>query len=294
MRRGRVRTRDLPAPADLWTSRTSSLSSPTSSGSTRSRRWATTTWTRRTSTGWSTRAMRFDQCHVTAASCAPARASLFKGLLPAYHGDPQERRPLAPLVDRAAQRRRLPLHQRRQDAHLAVRDRAGIRRAVRRGEQGPVPRGPLLLRRVGQGAAVPRAGQAAARAVPAAARLPGPAAGGLRVAAARGHAPRRVRRRHGRLVAELAPARSQPLFLEIGFPGPHPPYDPVPRYAEPYLQKELPLLEVTAEELEEPAAGAEGAANSQHRGRPRFGRPRSSNPSARGSGTASVPTTWPT
>jgi len=43
---------------------------------------------------------------------------------------------------------------------------------------------------------------------------------------------------------------TQPLFLQVGFPGPHPPYDPVPRYAEPYLKKDLPLLEVTAEELE--------------------------------------------
>jgi arylsulfatase len=42
---------------------------------------------------------------------------------------------------------------------------------------------------------------------------------------------------------------TQPLFLEIGFPGPHPPYDPVPRYAQPYLERELPLLEVTDEEL---------------------------------------------
>ena len=37
---------------------------------------------------------------------------------------------------------------------------------------------------------------------------------------------------------------------EVGFPGPHPPYDPVPRYAEPYLAKDLPLLEVTQEELD--------------------------------------------
>jgi arylsulfatase len=43
---------------------------------------------------------------------------------------------------------------------------------------------------------------------------------------------------------------SQPLFLQIGFPGPHPPYDPVPRYAEPYLKKDLPLLEVTQAELD--------------------------------------------
>ena len=41
-----------------------------------------------------------------------------------------------------------------------------------------------------------------------------------------------------------------PLFLQIGFPGPHPPYDPVARYAQPYLKKELPLLSVTQEELD--------------------------------------------
>ncbi len=44
--------------------------------------------------------------------------------------------------------------------------------------------------------------------------------------------------------------QTEPLFLQIGFPGPHPPYDPTPRYAEPYLKKDLPLQEVTAEELE--------------------------------------------
>jgi len=44
--------------------------------------------------------------------------------------------------------------------------------------------------------------------------------------------------------------KSEPLFLQIGFPGPHPPYDPVPRYADPYLKKDLPLIEVTQEELD--------------------------------------------
>lgn len=37
------------------------------------------------------------------------------------------------------------------------------------------------------------------------------------------------------------PKVTHPLFLEIGFPGPHPPYDPIPRYAERYMEKELPL-----------------------------------------------------
>ncbi len=45
--------------------------------------------------------------------------------------------------------------------------------------------------------------------------------------------------------------RTEPLFLEIGFPGPHPPYDPIPRYAESYLAKpDLNLLPVTQEELD--------------------------------------------
>lgn len=41
----------------------------------------------------------------------------------------------------------------------------------------------------------------------------------------------------------------KPLFLEIGFPGPHPPYDPAPRYAKPYLEKELPIDPLLPEDL---------------------------------------------
>ncbi len=44
--------------------------------------------------------------------------------------------------------------------------------------------------------------------------------------------------------------KTEPLFLQIGFPGPHPPYDPVPRYAEKYMEKELPLQAVTQEDLD--------------------------------------------
>ena len=45
------------------------------------------------------------------------------------------------------------------------------------------------------------------------------------------------------------PKREEPLFLEVGFPGPHPPYDPVPRYAEPYMKRELPLPNFTEDEI---------------------------------------------
>lgn len=42
----------------------------------------------------------------------------------------------------------------------------------------------------------------------------------------------------------------EPLFLEIGFPGPHPPYDPTPELAAKYLARDdTPMPEVTQEEL---------------------------------------------
>ncbi len=42
----------------------------------------------------------------------------------------------------------------------------------------------------------------------------------------------------------------KPLFLQIGFPGPHPPYDPVPRHLDKYIDRELPLQEVNGADLE--------------------------------------------
>lgn len=54
------------------------------------------------------------------------------------------------------------------------------------------------------------------------------------------------------------PRPEQPLFLEIGFPGPHPPFDPIPRYAERYMHKDLPIPKVKPEDLagQPPAFGA--------------------------------------
>jgi arylsulfatase A-like enzyme len=42
----------------------------------------------------------------------------------------------------------------------------------------------------------------------------------------------------------------KPLFMQIGFPGPHPPYDPVPRHLEAYVDRELELKPVTKADLE--------------------------------------------
>jgi arylsulfatase len=42
------------------------------------------------------------------------------------------------------------------------------------------------------------------------------------------------------------------LFMQVGFVGPHPPYDPPARYSRPYLDKlDLPLPEVSLEELDQ-------------------------------------------
>ncbi|NKB69858.1 MAG: sulfatase-like hydrolase/transferase [Candidatus Latescibacteria bacterium] len=46
------------------------------------------------------------------------------------------------------------------------------------------------------------------------------------------------------------PKPDGPLFMQIGFPGPHPPYDPLPRYVEPYMEKELPIDQVSQEDLD--------------------------------------------
>jgi len=48
---------------------------------------------------------------------------------------------------------------------------------------------------------------------------------------------------------ETKPKPDGPLFLEIGFPGPHPPYDPVESYVEPYMARDLPIAEVTEGDL---------------------------------------------
>ncbi|MEC5126419.1 sulfatase-like hydrolase/transferase [Verrucomicrobiales bacterium BCK34] len=49
--------------------------------------------------------------------------------------------------------------------------------------------------------------------------------------------------------------KEDPLFLQIGFPGPHPPYDPTPAALAEYADREIPLQPLTDEDLEnQPAA----------------------------------------
>ncbi len=42
----------------------------------------------------------------------------------------------------------------------------------------------------------------------------------------------------------------KPLFMEIGFPGPHPPYDPTPDDVAPYLNRDLPIDDVLDSDLD--------------------------------------------
>lgn len=46
------------------------------------------------------------------------------------------------------------------------------------------------------------------------------------------------------------PKLDRPLFMEIGFPGPHPPFDPLPEYAEEYLGRDLPAPVAPERDLE--------------------------------------------
>ena len=42
---------------------------------------------------------------------------------------------------------------------------------------------------------------------------------------------------------------ASPLFLQIGFPGPHPPYDPTPRHLAAYADAEIPVPDVSDAEI---------------------------------------------
>jgi len=42
---------------------------------------------------------------------------------------------------------------------------------------------------------------------------------------------------------------TRPLFLQVGFPGPHPPYDPTPEALAPYRERDIPLDPLTEQDL---------------------------------------------
>ena len=59
---------------------------------------------------------------------------------------------------------------------------------------------------------------------------------------------RHVGQRH-RAVAAYDLSANPAAFLQIGFPGQYPPHEQVPRYAEPYRERELPVGEVSLDDL---------------------------------------------
>jgi arylsulfatase A-like enzyme len=49
--------------------------------------------------------------------------------------------------------------------------------------------------------------------------------------------------------------KTEPVFLQVGFPGPHPPYDPTPEALEPYAERDIPIDPLDDEGLDgQPAA----------------------------------------
>jgi arylsulfatase A-like enzyme len=49
---------------------------------------------------------------------------------------------------------------------------------------------------------------------------------------------------------DAMPKLEHPLFMEVGFPGPHPPFDPTETWAEEYLDRDLPDPILSEEDLE--------------------------------------------
>jgi len=49
---------------------------------------------------------------------------------------------------------------------------------------------------------------------------------------------------------DRTPKLDQPLFMEIGFPGPHPPFDPTPEVAEKYMDRDLPLPKIDPADID--------------------------------------------
>jgi arylsulfatase A-like enzyme len=44
--------------------------------------------------------------------------------------------------------------------------------------------------------------------------------------------------------------KNEPLFMQIGFPGPHPPYDPLPEFSEKYMGKDLSMQELSQKDID--------------------------------------------
>ncbi len=176
------------------------------------------------------------QCHVTAASCAAARASLFKGYYPHTTGilknaDSWRRSWVELLNDSGYYCTNIgKMHTWPFQTELGFHERFVVENKDRYLE------GRYFLRRMGQGAAISRPGQATARTVSPTRRTIRSALGAFEWELPEDTHPDMFVGDMASWWIESKP-KIAPLFLQIGFPGPHPPYDPVPRYAESYMEQ---------------------------------------------------------
>jgi arylsulfatase A-like enzyme len=198
----------------------------------------------------------FSNCFITASSCAPTRASLFSGLYAHNHGVLRNgsRWPHIWVEDLANAGYHCvnigKMHTMPYEASMGFHERFVVENKERSSDpEHPEwnPQGPVYVDeqdKVFAARGLEKPGKTSYRAIPDFEELQGayvwPAPEEL-------HSDFFV----GDAVIDWIgrnPSLDKPLFLEIGFPGPHPPYDPVERYIDEYMDKDLPIQEATEEE----------------------------------------------
>ena len=195
-------------------------------------------------------------CFITASSCAPTRASLFSGLYAHNHGVLRNgsRWPRIWVEDLAAAGYHCvnigKMHTMPYDAPMGLHERFVVENKERSSDpEHPEwnPQGPVYVDEQDKAFAargLEKPGKTFYRALPGFQDLQG---------AYEWAAPEELHSDFfvGDAVLDWIrrnPSLDKPLFLEIGFPGPHPPFDPVERYIDEYMQKDLPIHEATEEE----------------------------------------------
>jgi len=198
----------------------------------------------------------FSNCFITASSCAPTRASLFSGLYAHNHGVLRNgsRWPHIWVEDLADAGYHCvnvgKMHTMPYEASMGFHERFVVENKERSSDPAHPewnPQGPVYIDEQDKAFAargLEKPGKTSYRAMPGFEELQG---------AYVWPAPEEL---HSDLFVGDAvidwigrnPSLEKPLFLEIGFLGPHPPYDPVERFIDEYMDKDLPIQEATEEE----------------------------------------------
>jgi len=198
----------------------------------------------------------FSNCFITASSCAPTRASLFSGLYAHNHGVLRNgsRWPRIWVEDLADAGYHCvnigKMHTMPYAADMGFHERFVVENKERSSDPDHPewnPQGPVYVDEQDKAFAargLEKPGKTFYRAVPGFEELQGayvwPAPKELHSDFFVGDA----------VIDWIArnPSLNKPLFLEIGFPGPHPPYDPVEGYIDEYMDQDLPIQQATEEE----------------------------------------------